>query len=67
MDKETAMKFDTTTYFELSGVLVRFWKEHGITDKDLKIAYLKRMLKWYNQRGYVVLDKSKEKGNAEEN
>lgn len=58
MDKETAMKFDTTTYFELSGVLVRFWKERGITDKDLKIAYLERMLKWYKRMGIIVLDKT---------
>lgn len=65
MDKETAMKFDTTTYFELNGTLVRFWKEHGVTDQDLKIAYLERMLKWYKQMGYVVLDKTEE--NAEEN
>lgn len=56
MDKEIAMKFDTTTYFELNGVLVRFWKEHGITDQDLKIAYLERMLKWYKRMGIVVLD-----------
>ncbi len=58
MDKETAMKFDTTTYFELNGVLVRFWKDHGVTDQDLKIAYLERMLKWYKRMGVVVLDKT---------
>lgn len=59
MDKETAMKFDTTTYFELNGVLVRFWKDHGITDQDLKIAYLERMLKWYRRMGVVVLDRKR--------
>lgn len=58
MDKETAMKFDTTTYFELNGVLVRFWKDHGVNDQDLKIAYLERMLKWYKRMGVVVLDKT---------
>ena len=59
MDKETAMRFDTTTYFELNGVLVRFWKEHGVTDQDLKIAYLERMLKWYKRMGVVVLDRKR--------
>lgn len=59
MDKETAMNFDTTTYFELNGVLVRFWKEHGVTDQDLKIAYLERMLKWYRRMGVVVLDRKR--------
>lgn len=58
MDKETAMKFDTNTYFELNGTLVRFWKDHGVTDQDLKIAYLERMLKWYKRMGVVVLDKT---------
>lgn len=64
MDKETAMKFDTTTYFELNGVLVRFWKDHGVTDKDLKIAYLERMLKWYRGMGIVVLDNANESENG---
>ena len=59
------MNFDTSTYFELSGVLVRFWKDHGVTDKEERIAYLERLLKWYKQMGYVVLDKTEE--NAEEN
>jgi hypothetical protein len=50
------MKFDTTTYFELNGTLVRFWKEHGITDQDLKIDYLERLLNWYKKKGNAVQD-----------
>ena len=57
MDKETAMKFDTTTYFALNGVLVRFFKEKGVKDKEEMIMYLERILKWYKKMGYATLDK----------
>lgn len=59
MEKETAMNFDTNTYFELNGTLVRFWKDHGITDKEDKIAYLERLVKWYKSSGYVILDRKR--------
>jgi hypothetical protein len=51
------MNFDTNTYFELNGTLVRFWKDQGITDQDLKITYLERLLNWYKKKGNAVQDK----------
>lgn len=56
-DTEIKMKFDTNTYFALNGVLVRFFKEQGVKDKEEMIVYLERILKWYKKMGYATLDK----------
>ena len=47
-------------FLDLNGVLVKFWKEQGRPDKEIKIELLERMLNWYKKMGYVTLDKQEQ-------
>lgn len=51
--------FNAATYTDLNLTLVRFWKDHGVKDKNTRIYYLELMLKWYKRMGYVTLYESK--------
>jgi hypothetical protein len=43
-------------FLDLNSVLVKFWREQGKPDKELKIELLERMLNWYKKMGYITLD-----------
>lgn len=43
-------------FLDLNSVLVKFWKDQGRPDKEVKIALLERMLNWYKKMGYITLD-----------
>lgn len=43
-------------FLELNSVLVKFWKEQGRPDREIKIELLERMLHWYRNMGYATLD-----------
>lgn len=43
-------------FSDLNSVLVKFWKEENIRDKEVKIRLLERMLGWYKKMGTITLD-----------
>lgn len=53
-------------FLELNSVLVKFWKEQGRPDKEIKIELLERMLRWYKEMGYVTLNKQEPDVDLEE-
>lgn len=44
-------------FLDLNSVLVKFWKEQGRPDKEVKIELLERMLNWHKKMGTITLDK----------
>ena len=43
-------------FSDLNSVLVKFWKEENVRDKEVKIRLLERMLGWYKKMGTITLD-----------
>ncbi len=47
---------EESVFLDLNSVLVKFWKEENIRDKEVKIRLLERMLGWYKKMGTITLD-----------
>ena len=45
-------------FLELNSALVRFWKEQGRPDNEVRIELMRRMLHWYENEGTITQDKS---------
>lgn len=43
-------------FLELNSVLVKFWKEQGRPDKEIRIELLERMANWYKNMGTSTQD-----------
>lgn len=47
---------EESVFLDLNSVLVKFWKEENVRDKEVKIRLLERMLGWYKKMGTITLD-----------
>ena len=43
-------------FLELNSTLVKFWKEHGRPDKEIKAELMKRFAHWYENEGIITQD-----------
>lgn len=49
-------KSEASLILGLNSVLVKFWRENDIRDRDMKIRLMERMTNWIKEAGTVTLD-----------
>lgn len=49
-------KSEASLILDLNSVIVKFWRENDIRDRDMKIRLMERMTNWIKEAGTVTLD-----------
>ena len=49
-------KSEGSLFLDLNSVLVKFWRENDVRDRDMKIRLMERMTNWIKEAGTVTLD-----------